>query len=379
MRSFTFLSAFHRISVTVTLFLVVIVCAAQIAFAGSGQQESCGDPCGKHTAWQDFNSFSLKVSAPGKPDFAVYQGKFDRETSDIQIDVENSQSGSNVKGKILMIGGRIMATKGPITEPGYEIDAIDGPILQLQLVTKLLGRALPEGPTTLTVSQHVDFSDAKTGVQIATPSAGGMIQPPWRVVGELKPIHPDGIEFELSLTSPNGRDQTKTTVAFSGKLRNSKATKIEDQLSLESWKLLGVGPQSRKQGNSTIIDYSAAPEVQVYKTVADVRRKLEADDYPGELDSTKDFTGFWKTDCEDAFGSQIKHFGSEGKYSIVFCGPGGCGDPSEARLTFITKDPHFKVLSEDELEEQTVSGWDTYHRCTKETNPVLKYKDKSSY
>ena len=74
---------------------------------------------------------------------------------------------------------------------------------------------------------------------------------------------------------------------------------------------------------------------------------------------------------------QIKHFGKDGKYSIVFCGPGGCGDPqNEGRKTFISKDPHYQVLSEDELKEQTPDGWDTYHRCTKDTNPVLKYRDE---
>jgi hypothetical protein len=370
----TVISAFRQTSVIAIFFLIMAVCAAPIASASTAQQEPCEDPCGKPTSWQDFNSFSLKVTVPGQSAYSVYRGKFDKETDDIQIDVENRQSGSIVKGKILMIGGRVMATQGPITEPGYEIDALDGAILELQLVTKLLGRALPDGPATVKASRHIDYSDAKTGVQIATPSAGGLIQAPWRLVGELKRIQPDVIEYELSFTSANGRDQSKGTVAFSGRLFNTDATKIENQLSLENWNLFGVGPQSQKQGHATIIDYSAAPETTVYKTVADVRRKLVADEYAGEPDSSKDFTGFWKTDCENAFGLQIKHFGPDGKYSIVFCGPGGCGDPeTEGRKTFIAKDPHYRVISENELTEQTTDGWQPYRRCTKETNPVLKY------
>jgi hypothetical protein len=360
------------------LLILLLVCVAPIVSASAAQQEPCKDPCGKPTAWQDFNSFSLRVTEPGQDAYSVYEGKFDKETNDIQIDVENSHSGSTTKGKILMIGGRVMATQGPITESGYEIDALDGAILQLQLVTKLLGRALPDGPATITSSQHLDYSDLKTGVQIATPSADGMIQPPWRVVGELKHPQSDVIEFDLRLTSSSGRGKSKTTLAFLGKFFNTSTTKIDEQMSLENWNLFGVGPQSRKQGNATIFDYSAAPQTATYKTVADVRRKLAADDYAGELDSSKEFTGFWKADCEDAFGLQIKHFGTDGKYSIVFCGPGGCGNPeNEGRKTFITKDPHYQVISEDELKNQTTSGgWKTYRRCTKDTHPVLKYKDK---
>jgi hypothetical protein len=330
----------------------------------------------KPTAWQEFNSFLLKSGTPGRPDFANYNGSFDKDTGDIKVDVEISQPGGAAKqGKIIMIGGRVMAAQGPITEPGYEIDTLDGAILELQLVTKLLGRAIPDGPATINSDQHVDFSDSETGVQIATPSAGGMMQAPWRVVGELKRTQDDGVAFDLAFTFPSEEGKGTTTMSFSGKLFNAANTKIDDQMQLGTWNLFGVGPQSRKQGDATIIDYSAAPETSTYKIVADVRKKLAADDYPGERDASKDFTGFWKTKCENAFGLQVKHCGKDGKYSIVFCGPGGCGDPEEGRKTFISKDIHYQVVSEDEIKEQTSSGWEIYHRCTKETNPVLKYKD----
>jgi hypothetical protein len=63
------------------------------------------------------------------------------------------------------------------------------------------------------------------------------------------------------------------------------------------------------------------------------------------------------------------------RYSVVFCGPGGCGDPSKARLTYITGDKHWEVISEDELlKVQRPGEKDTYYRCTKDTHPVLRYK-----
>jgi hypothetical protein len=65
------------------------------------------------------------------------------------------------------------------------------------------------------------------------------------------------------------------------------------------------------------------------------------------------------------------HRGTEGKYSVVFCGPGGCGDAEESRPTYITKDPHYKIVGDDEIH----SGSQIYHRCTRDTHPLLKYDE----
>ncbi len=353
--------------------LLVIECVASLAWARAPQRKPCTDPCGEPTAWQDFNTFELKVAPTNSPQYSEWKADIDEESHDTQVAVEQSDGGSVVKGKILMIGGRVMAMQGPIAKPGYEIDALDAFALQLQLVMKLLGRAYPSGPASTKVSQDVDYSDDNTGIELATQSAGGRIQAPWHVVGKLSHIEADAVQYDLTLTSKNARDGAKEiTLKLSGVLSNRPNTKIDDGLNLNGWKLFNVGPQSRKQGDSTIIDYSAAPESEAYKTVADVRKKIQAGDYVGKTDPSKDFTGFWESNCADGFGLQIMHFGTEGKYSIVFCGPGGCGDPAtEGRKTFITSDPQFQVISEDELKEKSADGWDTYHRCTKETHPAL--------
>lgn len=356
----------------------VLALFVSLASASALQQQPCSDPCGVPTPWQDFNGLTVKVVTAGHPGYQQWQGKFDQTADDLQIDVETSQASSIVKGKILMIGGRVMAAQGAIAQPGYEMDALDAAVLSWQLVTKILGRAFPDGPASVKSAQDVDYSDSKVGIKIATQSAGGMIQAPWRVTGKLNRLKTDAVQFDLTLTSPSPGDSNKqNTVTFSGSLFTSPNTKIDDQLSLEGWAVFSVGPQSRKEGNSTILDYGASPEMTSFRTVADVRKKIEADNYAGEPDSSKDFTGFWKENCEDAWGLQIMHYGADGKYSIVFCGPGGCGDPAkEGRQTFITKDSHYQVISETEIREKTADGWETYHRCTKDTHPLLKYKDK---
>lgn len=364
----------------VSSFLTCLIC---VAFSGASSDEACGDPCGKPTAWDEFNKVELRMTVPKEPGYSSWKGTFDKESLDIQIDVEVSDGKKIAKGKIFMVGGRVMVTRGPVTEPGYEIDALDAPVLEQELVFRLLGAALPSGPEEIKGVRKIDYKSDKTGIQFATPSAQGLISAPWHVTGDVNVIAPNVVEYHLRLTAastgnPAGQGG-EYAANFSGSLSKVTSAKIDDSTSLVGWNVFGVGVQSRKAGNGTAIDYGAAPAPTPYKTVADIRKNLAEADYPGELDPSKNFSGFWKEDCEEAWGLRIMPYGTDGKYSIVFCGPGGCGEPGrEGRITFITKDRDYEVVSESEIRERSANGWVTYHRCTKDTHPVLKYKEEVS-
>jgi len=321
------------------------------------------------------------MTVPKQAGYSSWKGMVDKDSLDIQIDVEVRNGKEITKGQVFMVGGRVLVTRGPITEPGYEIDALDAPILEQELVLRLLGATLPNGPAEIKGLRKIDYKSEKTGIQFATPSAEGFISAPWRVTGEVNVVGPNVIGYQLALTAagtgPDPGTSREYSANFVGRLSKAASAKIDDSMPLRGWDLFGVGVQSRKAGNGTVIDYGAAPTSTSYKTVADIRKKLAEDDYPGEPDPSKNFTGFWKEDCQDAFGLQVMPYGTDGKYSIVFCGPGGCGEPGrEGRITFITKDRNYEVISENEIKERRADGWQVYHRCTMDTHPVLEYKKK---
>lgn len=86
-----------------------------------------------------------------------------------------------------------------------------------------------------------------------------------------------------------------------------------------------------------------------------------------------DFTGFWKANCSDAFGVQIKKQ-TGNVFSVSFCGPGGCFKPGEwMPNTPITGDPKYRVINATTIEIGHEQRWDRYTRCTTDTNPVLDY------
>jgi hypothetical protein len=93
----------------------------------------------------------------------------------------------------------------------------------------------------------------------------------------------------------------------------------------------------------------------------------------GACSQTADFTGFWKVNCSDAFGVQIKKQPGN-LFSVSFCGPGGCFAPGAwTPNTPIIGDPKHRVINPTTLDIARERGWDRYTKCTTDTNPVLDY------
>lgn len=339
------------------------------------------DPeCDDITAWGVFTRVALKQSVSGSQEAVEWVGSYDHRSLDISIDIATQGTTEPMAGTIGLVGGQVMLTKGLKLKPGYEIDALDGPVLSMRLLFILLQRVFPKGPGSIVGTTDVDHRD-QVGIKYATPSASGDIAAPWHVKGKVSRLPDSQVRFDLALSFPlqrQDKEPSSLTVHMKGELGVLDRPVFRDTDSLEGWITYGLGPQETKQGNSTQLDYGAKPqEATRYRTIGDVRAYVAAENHPGVRDATKDFTGFWKQKCDEPFGLQIKHYGDEGKYSIVFCGPGGCGDPRDSRLTFITGDKRYEVVSESELIEIRRSGErPTYYRCTKETNPVLRYRQR---
>lgn len=85
------------------------------------------------------------------------------------------------------------------------------------------------------------------------------------------------------------------------------------------------------------------------------------------------FSGFWKTRCSNAFGIQIKKQ-TENLFSVSFCGPGGCFEPGTSEPnTPIVGDPNYRVINPVTLAILRGDTWQTYTKCTTDTNPKLDY------
>jgi len=344
-----------------------------IASASSVASAQCNKQCDDVTAWAGFTAIDLTLTSPGEKGFQKWHAEFDRATNDFRVDVDSSIGSEVSRGSIGMIEGRTMIARGLKLEPGYEIDAVDSPILSVRLLFALLTRAIPGGPDALKGQRKIDLSEPQFGIQFATPSAEGHITAPWRVVGMVDRAG-DVITYDLHLTGgtrdPLGRAGRPVDMVFGGRLAARKEPVFQETMSLAGWRVCGVGPKSKKLGDSTIFDYGATKDPGVGGgTVADIRAALKEEFSPGKLDPTKDFTGSWKGKCDENFGLKIIHYGGDGKYAVLFCGPGGCDDPAAQQLTFITGDKAYEVVSDDELLTGR-SNKQRYVRCSREVGDI---------
>jgi hypothetical protein len=332
----------------------------------------CDKECDDVNAWARFTMIDLTLTSPGRKDVQKWHAEFDHSTNDLRVDIDSTAGKEVNRGSIGMIEGRTMIARGLKLPQGYEIDALDGPILSVRLLLALLNRAVPGGPDTLKGKQNIDLRESRVGIQFATPSAEGHITAPWRVVGTASQAG-EAIKYDIHLTGgtrdPLGRAGAPVDMVFSGQLAKRTGPVFQDSMSLAGWQVYGVGPQITKHGESTTLDYGANQDSGKQGTVADVRIALKEEFSPGKLDPAKDFTGSWKEKCDQDFGLKIIHYGNEGKYAVLFCGPGGCDDPARERLTFITGDKAYEVVSDDVLLSGR-SDKQRYVRCSREVGEI---------
>lgn len=356
------------------IFLALAILLAPTATIGCDDDPECGDP----TPWSEFSQFELTVTYEGYDQEQNWTGLFDNAIADARIEVYSGSPKVHA-GTIGLVNGAIMLSKGMTLEPGYEIDALDAPVLNFKLVAIILSRLYPGGPNTVQQSQELNYQ-SEIGIKFATQSASGYIAAPWSVTGALEKSEDGSAVFDITLrypiTDPNA-EVSSESIRMRGTLGFRKGVVFEDSEPLVGWTVYGLGPRTTKNEGGTAMDYGASRRTEEsYKVLGDIREHIAKQNHPGEPDSTKDFTGFWKSHCEEAFGLSIEHIGTEGMYSVVFCGPGGCGDPGSVRPTYVTGDHRYKVLSENQIEELRGSGDSTtYIRCTSNPRPALKYKE----
>jgi hypothetical protein len=78
-----------------------------------------------------------------------------------------------------------------------------------------------------------------------------------------------------------------------------------------------------------------------------------------------DYAGFWKRNCEDQLGLQIRPL-REGLYAVSFCNHDGCSAPGAYRPnTRIDQDPMYEVLSPTRIRvRHQDGGYSAYVKCS---------------
>lgn len=252
------------------LVLLVLNLFALAAWADCNPKDP--DICAAGSPWYSANSIQLVVGQPSVADRTSFSLTIP-DPLNLVIDLDNVFQGKPQKGTIKLVEGRAMLTHGLSLEKGYEIDALDGPILTYQILVSLLSQAIPAGPGTFSGTKTISLEEQKRGIRIATMSASGYLRAPWMLAGTVSRKDAETVTFSLKFTYTKGTNPS--VLSFDGSWKKlQQAPQIDSAMLLQGWRLHLLGPVEIKQEGSTIFDYAAQSQPTPVGTLGELRKAI---------------------------------------------------------------------------------------------------------
>lgn len=224
--------------------------------------------------WARGNSVLLGITQPSLGFSA--QWLFERSDSgDIQLQLEEERRGVRTAGTLLLVGSGALAVRDLRLERGRELDTINGPLLMLQAVLKLLERAVPGGPGAVTQDIRIGLSEPNAGIKVSALGAEGEFFAPWSVQGVIGPAGKGRVRFELEFrSSSRGRSSTPYESSIAGIWHNAAPRiALSDGMSLRGWRVHQVRQVVKPRGNFNTVGLGASPPM-LFTTLGDLRKRV---------------------------------------------------------------------------------------------------------
>lgn len=255
-----------------------VACAVGTGVSAAGQEGgSSTTGCAQVPTWSEFTGGSLKEVSEGLDYELSWTSEIDAN-HDSLIAIDNRYGTERAQGQIMVVSGRVLASRGLDLKVGYEIDTLDSAILSFRLVRELLQCALPAGPGSINADEVVQYSEQVNPIRVGTPSAVGEFSAPWSVEGRVRRLNEETLSYALSFAyfaGPEASNQAK--MSLSGTWQQGKsAARFSDAMNLRDWKIHRIGPITRVRGNSTILDFGADPVANRFATLGDLRAAIAA-------------------------------------------------------------------------------------------------------
>lgn len=254
------------------LHAMLIVGMAFLALPALAKCNAKDQICAAGSIWSTANVVDFTVSQPE----SAYRSHMLLTIPDrlnLVIDLDTTLANSKEVGTIRLVEGGAMLTRGLTLEEGYEIDALDAPVLMYQMLASLLAQAAPGGPEKLTGTRHINIHEKKKSIIIGTMSAGGNFGAPWHLTGNLAHKDAESVTFKLSYTFT--QERRPSTIHLEGtwkKLR--QAPTLDTAMLLDGWQLHLLGPVEIKQENGSILDYSAQSTPMPVRTLGELQQLI---------------------------------------------------------------------------------------------------------
>lgn len=258
---------------------ITVATCAGLLWAGAAEAQDVADAARANRAKKAARNAEKSANAWYQLTHATLSGGAESDSSlmrfelssngEMRIEVEVEEKGKRRTGEIILLKGKRqwMLTRNVPLEPGYEIDMMDGPVLELNLLLEMLRAAVPEGPTTITTKRNVEVNERERNLEVSTASASGGLEAPWSVSGTITPSGEGAWSIDLTVKSTEAVRMVGTWK------RSATPPVIADEMPLEGWKVHIVGPTKRTEGPATIYDYGAEPFATKARTAGELRKQ----------------------------------------------------------------------------------------------------------
>lgn len=257
-------------------FVLAIASSLAIAASPPGTAACKGAECDRESPWRKMSAVTLRLTEPDALWLDLFRAEFDHAKGDVAIELDLRRPEGQARGTVAMVGGRVMLARGMPLEPGREIEAVDWPLLHIQLAMIVLGRVVPGGPDALKGERRIDHA-GKAPIDYRTPSASGRIAMPWHVRGSVAKLPTGAVAYDLSITAPaaEGPAGATTKLQLQGEMSMLGREVFPDEAPLAGWSVYSVGPRVEKKGSSAAMDFGATPEARPFGTIKEVRAFIE--------------------------------------------------------------------------------------------------------
>jgi len=165
---------------------------------------------------------------------------------DIWVEAEQMAPDGTITGELMLVGGKVLLSRGFAEQGGDIVPLIQAPTLMLQLAHAMLNRSQPTGPSAVEGKQIWNETEEKLDLKLDTGMTTGTFPAPWSVSGSGWESGADQRRFELlfhfTVSLPD-EVVALDSMRFSGALDyRNLAFPYPESTSLEGWYIQWLSP-----------------------------------------------------------------------------------------------------------------------------------------
>jgi hypothetical protein len=230
------------------------------------------------TLWYAAGHVELSVTNPAGGFTAAWQ--FDRaDNGDIRIVKQEQRGASKVSGTLLSVcGDSALALKDIAPVRRHELQELDEPVLHLQLVLRLLARALPLGPLAVGTETGIDLGEQKIPIRVSKGSGVRRdFDAPWHVRGKVSRGAAGNVSYELVFShADGGANDRRSELKLAGVWEQlSHARVLDNSLALADWQVYRVDTIATMVGGNARMDTVAVSRPLRFATLGELRTRIE--------------------------------------------------------------------------------------------------------